>query len=202
MRKILKKDFSRKTGEKNPEKEFFQKTWREKSWKKIFPEKLERKILKKDFSRKPGEKNPEKSFFFQKNWRKKSWIWFTGFFSLLADFLMSIYLKIIREQKNQIPDKKMAQQREKDENGDKYWLRAIYSRKYSEEKSSSISPAQQQIFEMWLREEFRDINFVHGNVKKCMAPIGIFWVIKMCYQQSWMLEVIDFNCFASKWNNR
>ena len=32
---------------------------------------------------------------------------------------MSIYLKIIREQKNQIPDKKMAQQREKDENGDK-----------------------------------------------------------------------------------
>ena len=46
-------------------------------------------------------------------------IWEAGFFSLLADFLMSIYLKIITEQKNKKPEKKMAQQREKGENGDK-----------------------------------------------------------------------------------
>ena len=33
-------------------------------------------------------------------------IWEAGFFSLLADFLMSIYLKIITEQKNKKPEKK------------------------------------------------------------------------------------------------
>ena len=84
--------------------------------KKDFPENLDRKILKKNFSRKPGEKNPGKRFF-QKTWREKSWIWFAGFFSLLAKFFMSIYLKIMREQKNQNPDKKWPSREKKTKMG-------------------------------------------------------------------------------------
>ena len=59
-----------------------------------------RKIMKKDFSRKTGEKTS-----LEKKIKKKNTgifiitytkIWFACFFSLLGDFLMLIYLKIIR----------------------------------------------------------------------------------------------------------
>ena len=48
----------------------------------------------------------EKEFFFSGTSRRESFFSGAGFFSLLADFLMSIYLKIITEEKNQNQEKK------------------------------------------------------------------------------------------------